>query len=148
MEQKAPNGYDYGRVREKMLRSWGKKTGTAPEKEEKAEKAGYSEKKIFKVKQKSAKIKTGNVKNVKKNHVAVQKKRQESRIEKEVPAAVLPYEQQIKQVDTKKEEHSATIETMTGNEGLSGPVLDPRQWVMYDAVFGPPRCRRPWKPCR
>ena len=39
MEQKAPNGYDYGRVREKMLRSWGKKTGTAPEKEEKAEKA-------------------------------------------------------------------------------------------------------------
>lgn len=76
------------------------------------------------------------------------KKRQESRIEKEVPAAVLSYEQQIKQVDTKKEEHSATTETMTGNEGLSGPVLDPRQWVMYDAVFGPPRCRRPWKPFR
>lgn len=25
MEQKAPNGYDYGRVREKMLRSWGKR---------------------------------------------------------------------------------------------------------------------------
>lgn len=116
MEQKAPNGYDYGRVREKMLRSWGKKTG--------------------------------NVKNVKKNNAAVQKKRQESRIEKKVPAAVLPYEQQIKQVDAKKEEHSATTETMTGNEGLSGPVLDPRQWVMYDAVFGPPRCRRPWKPCR
>ena len=44
MEHPDLKGYDYEKVREKMLRSWGKTTGAVPEK------------KFFKIKNKSVKI--------------------------------------------------------------------------------------------
>lgn len=60
MEHPNVKGYDYEKVREKMLRSWGKTTGAVPEKKEKTDNEDQSEKKFFKVKNKSAKIKTGS----------------------------------------------------------------------------------------
>mgnify|MGYP003160450934 CR=1 FL=1 len=57
MEHPDLKGYDYEKVREKMLRSWGKTTGAVPEKKEKTDNEDQSEKKFFKVKNKSVKIK-------------------------------------------------------------------------------------------
>ena len=56
MEHPDLKGYDYEKVREKMLRSWGKTTGAVPEKKEKTDNEDQSEKKFFKVKNKSVKI--------------------------------------------------------------------------------------------
>ena len=50
MEHPNVKGYDYEKVREKMLRSWGKTTGAVPEKKEKTDDEDQSEKKFFKVK--------------------------------------------------------------------------------------------------
>ena len=60
MEHPDLKGYDYEKVREKMLRSWGKTTGAVPEKKEKTDNEVQPEKKFFKVKNKSVKIKTGS----------------------------------------------------------------------------------------
>ena len=50
MEHSNVKGYDYEKVREKMLRSWGKTTGAVPEKKEKTDNEVQPEKKFFKVK--------------------------------------------------------------------------------------------------
>ena len=50
MEHPDLKGYDYEKVREKMLRSWGKTTGAVPEKKEKTDNEVQPEKKFFKVK--------------------------------------------------------------------------------------------------
>ena len=50
MEHPNVKGYDYEKVREKMLRSWGKTTGAVPEKKEKTDNEVQPEKKFFKVK--------------------------------------------------------------------------------------------------
>lgn len=148
MEHPNVKGYDYEKVREKMLRSWGKTTGTVPAEKEDTVNSGHPEKKFFKVKNKSVKIKTGNndLKTgsndlIKKNRKTGAAGKQELK-ERNSSGLTSSARQSLKQGNTRIEEHPVTPE----KTAFSGPIPDPRQWVIYDAVLGPARSRRPWKP--
>ena len=162
-EPSNPGGYDYRKLRRRILKSWGQ---PAPEespkpaeppaarKRPKAGKepapvspaAGRDEKqepsaKSFKYKQKSVKIEARTVKpDLKKLH----------------PSAVIvadEKEARAKELSGEADRnYGGSHITETGGVSESRlPVPDARaarQWVLYDAVFGPPRSKRPWKPLR
>jgi hypothetical protein len=52
------------------------------------------------------------------------------------------FKQSLKQGNTGMKEHAGATE----KAAFPGSIPDPRQWVIYDALFGPARSRRPWKP--
>lgn len=148
MEHPDLKGYDYKKVREKMLRSWGKTTGAVPKKKEKTVDENQSEKKFFKVKNKSVKIKTGsndlttgseNLTREKRKTFSAKKQELKERNSSGLTSSA---RQSLKQGNTRIEEHPVTPE----KAAFPGSIPDPRQWVIYDALFGPARCRRPWKP--
>ena len=156
MEHPNVKGYDYEKVREKMLRSWGKTTGAVPEKKEKTDNEVQPEKKFFKVKNKSVKIKTGsndltktgsndlttgseNLTREKRKTFSA--KKQELK-ERNSSIFTSSFKQSLKQGNTGMKEHSGATE----KAAFPGSIPDPRQWVIYDALFGPARFRRPWKP--
>lgn len=148
MEHPNVKGHDYEKVREKMLRSWGKTTGTVPEKKEKTDHEDQPEKKFFKVKNKSVKIKTGsNDLTTGSENLAGEKRKTFSAKKQELKGRnssvfTSSFKQSLKQGNTGMKEHSGATE----KAAFSGPIPDPRQWVIYDALFGPARSRRPWKP--
>lgn len=148
MEHPNVKGYDYEKVREKMLRSWGKTTGAVPEKKEKTDNEVQPEKKFFKVKNKSVKIKTGsndlttgseNLTREKRKTFSA--KKQELK-ERNSSIFTSSFKQSLKHGNTGMKEHAGATE----KAAFPGSIPDPRQWVIYDALFGPARCRRPWKP--
>lgn len=136
MEHPNVKGYDYEKVREKMLRSWGKTTGSVPEK------------KFFKVKNKSVKIKTvSNDLTTGSEDLTREKRKTFSAKKQELKGRnssifTSSFKQSLKQGNTGMKEHSGATE----KAAFPGSIPDPRQWVIYDALFGPARCRRPWKP--
>lgn len=144
----ASGGYDYGRMRRRMLESWGKKdSAPVPEKEAPATEKIKKGASVFKVKQKSVTIGTD------KGQSRIQKPAVSKRAEV-LPkrAAVKPSVPAVSAVKRQSPVVSGVQETQERQHrgiGLSGnPVFDARQWVIYDAVFGLPRSRRPWKPFR
>ena len=148
MEHPNVKGYDYEKVREKMLRSWGKTTGSVPEKKEKTDNEVQPEKKFFKVKNKSVKIKTGsNDLTTGSENLAREKRKTFSAKKQELKGRnssvfTSSFKQRLKQGNTGMKEHAGA----TAKAAFPGPIPDPRQWVIYDAVLGPARSRRPWKP--
>ncbi len=141
MEHPNVKGYDYEKVREKMLRSWGKTTGAVPEKKEKTDNEDQSEKKFFKVKNKSVKIKTGSENLTREKRKTFSAKKQELK-GRNSSVFTSSFKQSLKQGNTGMKEHAGATE----KAAFPGSIPDPRQWVIYDALFGPARCRRPWKP--
>lgn len=163
-EQTNPGGYDYKKLRRRILKSWGKPAPgdspkpaepPAPQKRRKVEEKqavpdspaqGRNDKqepsaKSFKYKQKSVKIETRTVKpDLKKLH----------------PSAVIVADEK----EARAKELSGEADRNYGGSHITetGGVSESRllfpdaraarQWVLYDAVFGPPRSKRPWKPLR
>lgn len=148
MEHPNVKGYDYEKVREKMLRSWGKTTGTVPEKKEKTDNEVQPEKKFFKVKNKSVKIKTGSNDLTTGSEDLTREKRKTFSVKKQElkgrnsSVFTSSFKQSLKQENPGMKEHAGATE----RAAFPGSIPDPRQWVIYDAVLGPARSRRPWKP--
>ncbi|WP_299142350.1 hypothetical protein [uncultured Dialister sp.] len=155
MEQNHNSNFDYGRVRDKMLKSWGQKS---TEKEaahsEKPTPEPEFQKKSFKESEKSDKI---IKRKVIRRKVVRRKEPSEPVIKPALPKSVegqteksgriLPAhseEKHVRRMDT-----GTPLEERNGETGFSidsGKGI--RQWAVYDAVFGPPRCKRPWRPFR
>ena len=143
MEQNHTSGFDYGRVRDKMLKSWGRKPTEkeAPRREKTARKP-ENQKTSFKESKKAAKIEI----------------RKEPSKPVKKPALPNPAQAQMGKSPRIHGNHPADtsisgMDTGTHLEdrhGETGFSMDPqkgiRQWAAYDAVFGPPRCKRPWRP--
>lgn len=156
-------GYDYKKLRRRILKSWGEPTpmetpGPAEKAEGRRPPAGEkpvapenplpkvhgkqeSSAKSFNYKKKSDKIETRTVKpDLKKLH----------------PSAVIvadEKEARAKELSGEADRNygGSTLQETGGVSENRLPFPDTRvarQWVLYDAVFGPPRSKRPWKPWR
>lgn len=143
MEQNHTSGFDYGRVRDKMLKSWGRKpTEKEAPRREKTVRKPENQKTSFKESKKSAKIEIRKEpsKPVKKPALpnpAQAQMGKSPRIHGNHPA-----DTSISGMDTGthlEDRHGETGFSMDSQKGI-------RQWAAYDAFFGPPRCKRPWRP--
>lgn len=141
-------GYDYGRMRRRMLQSWGKKdTDPAPKKEETARGEDKKRHTTFKVKQKSAKIKG------EKSEFRIRKPAVFRTVEVLPKPEIKKFSASVISAEKRKAPEVVEVQGLKDKEktgtGFSGNLeSDARQWVIYDAVFGLPRSKRPWKPLR
>ena len=131
-------GYDYRKLRKKILQSWGQEREEKKEQREVISKeSGNTSRKSFYEKRKSIIIKTGRDAPVKEKMTAslpAVKSRKKIR-----SGYMRPGNDQEQGGSIASSEEAGLCSSLQREEAL-------KKWVIYNAVFGPPRALNPWKP--
>ena len=135
-EETDSSSYDYEKLRKKILTSWGK--GAPEEKKETVivTKAEKKEKALQPVSV-SAKIEKQVKPTLKKVHISPAIRREEQRVKALV-------HQEHRHSEAELAAFSAISSKQKETPQKKWTQEDAKQWLVYDAIFGPPRAKRPW----
>lgn len=134
-EETPGEDYDYKKLRERILTSWGEKKGnTSPATGEENQEEPLRSTSVS---------------------ATIEKKKLEPALKKRQPSFSLVEEQKKllakadkirKDGPSGKTAYSPICLEEKKHHGKKWTAEDARKWLIYDAVFGAPRCQRPWRP--